>query len=91
MACQVAKCRFPKTHVTPFHKCENCKHYGHGKIECPYLNNNDYTLLNNLYSKIIIPINKKKYCTIKNCPIPNTHSNSAHQSDFDKYGIMCKK
>lgn len=49
MYCQVAKCRFPETHITPYHKCGQCKGYGHGRVECSV--NNNYNLINELFFK----------------------------------------
>lgn len=106
MACQVANCRFPNGHITPYHKCGNCGMYGHGRVECDHKNKKkadpldeyflfmnakreyhipDYTLINDLYKKPVVPIDLSNYCTIKGCPVPDTHNSSSHQKDFDEY------
>jgi len=94
MSCKVAQCRFPDTHITTYHRCGNCKGYGH--LECckeePPTDPLDaffigekpqyipnWDKINALHNLPIEPLPRERHCTIDNCPIRHTHSSSAHQ------------
>ena len=101
MSCKVALCRFPDTHITTYHRCGNCKMYGHGRVECceePLTDPLDaffistkphhipnYDKINELHNLPIEPLPRENHCTIDYCSIRHTHSSSAHQSNFDEY------
>ena len=76
MFCTVKFCKYSDTHVTRGHKCENCKLYGHGKIECK---NN---LLKDLLKEHFLDIMPRgKRCKINNCKYKVYHSYESHKRD----------
>lgn len=79
MSCGVNRCRYPDTHRTYAHKCGNCDKFGHGQIECG----------NGPYPQAISPHDNKIFnCTVANCRQNTSHSNDAHQPEFEaKTGV----
>jgi hypothetical protein len=61
MSCKVALCRFPETHITTYHRCGNCKKYGHGRVECCKGPEPSTDPLDEFFSGIK-PINTQTYC-----------------------------
>ena len=72
MSCQVAGCRFNKSHVTSGHKCGRCGRYGHGVIECGEYFEND---LSKYLADTLPP---EKWCTFEGCKFKFNHTNDAH-------------
>ena len=81
MYCKVSECDCPYTHVTLGHKCNKCKRYGHGEIEC---NNLDYlNYLKNFNKELPTSIQ----CKFGGCRYYKYHTNDYHfcQLCLEKY------
>lgn len=73
--CQVAECRYPRTHLTCAHRCGNCGRFGHGQIEC------ESPEAMQLLARRTSPLDRLDpaiHCTMPGCDSPSTHSAEAH-------------
>lgn len=73
MYCKVKGCRYPNFHTTKGHQCGRCKRYGHGVLECIYI---DKILNLTNHHKDILPMDK--WCKIKDCKYKHFHTTEGH-------------
>ncbi len=79
--CRVRGCSMKNTHVTKGHKCEICRNYGHGHLECENLNLRERL---ELFWQDIMNINDR--CNFINCNNRLYHKTEGHQC-FNCYGF----
>lgn len=84
--CYCKGCRFSDSHITSYHKCGNCKKYGHGQFECVQIKGN-YNWINNLFEKYILTnkdyLPTELHCDIEGCKSKETHSTFSHHKFFE--------
>lgn len=73
MYCKVKGCRYPNFHTTKGHQCGRCKRFGHGVLECNYI---DKILNLTNHHKDILPIDK--WCKVKDCKYKYFHTTEGH-------------
>ena len=78
--CNVAYCRYNKTHVTMGHLCGRCKKYGHGDVEC--LNDGAIQCLYRMYNEDVVP--NYMICTVADCMYKHFHTSAAHHCPICK-------
>ena len=85
MYCKVSCCKFSWTHVTRGHRCDTCKKYGHGVMEC----------YNNFYKKKLLDFDNDVlpddlHCKIQDCECKNLHTTDAHYCPKCNYRMQHK-
>lgn len=79
--CNVSQCRYLDSHLTFYHKCGKCNKFGHGRLECPLIHN-DEIMCNELIYLLSNSIPTEEYCSVDGCKFKYSHKTSSHSKTF---------